>query len=109
MADKPPSLRKLEGEVLKIIQKAKAKRKKKMNDKVTAYIRTYAPILVGGLIAWLATFEVVVDSQTQAALVVLLTAIIQGLYYALARLIGSKYPKIERFLLGSSKTPNYEE
>lgn len=80
-----------------------------MSDKVTSYIRTFAPILVGALISWLATKGFAIDGELQSSLIILTTALLQGLYYSVARLIGSRFPKTEKFLLGSSKTPTYED
>lgn len=78
-----------------------------MSNFVTSQIRTYAPIIVGALIAWLATLGLELDADTQTGLVVALTGVLQAAYYLLARTLESRWPKLG-VLLGSSKTPEYE-
>ncbi|GAA1053894.1 hypothetical protein [Dietzia natronolimnaea] len=77
-----------------------------MNDTVTAYIRTYAP-LVSGTIIGLAAQAGLDISAGEEHLVGLLIVIAGAAYYALARLIGRRYPKIEAIMLGSGKKPVY--
>lgn len=79
-----------------------------MSDKVTAYIRTFAPIVAGAIISYIASLGLDL-SGAQDLFVIALTALFQLFYYALARLLGTKYPKAEALLLGSSKTPVYTE
>lgn len=79
-----------------------------MQDKFTAYVRTYAPIVVGALISFLATKNITVDETFRGNLVIAFTALVQGVYYLAARLVGKKWPKVEALLLGSSKTPEYK-
>lgn len=79
-----------------------------MSDFVTSQIRTYVPILIGGLVAWLATLGLELDANTQTGLVVSLTGILQALYYLLARILEQKFPWAG-VLLGSKKQPEYEE
>lgn len=78
-----------------------------MNDKATAYIRTYAPLIAGAIIAFFAQHGLDL-SAAQEPLVAVITVAAGAVYYALARLIGKKYPKIETLMLGSSKTPTYK-
>lgn len=80
-----------------------------MQDRITSYIRTISPIIVGALIAWLAKKNITVDEAFEGQLVIALTALIQGAYYVVARLIGKKYPQVEGVLLGSAKQPVYKE
>lgn len=79
-----------------------------MTDTVTSLIRTYVPVAVGALISWFASKDIQVDAETQTALIVALTGVIQAAYYTLARLIEKKYPAIGRILLGSGKQPEYK-
>jgi uncharacterized membrane protein (DUF441 family) len=81
--------------------------KKKMSDFITSQIRTYVPIVVGALVAWLATLGLNLDASTQTGLVVALTGVTQALYYLIIRLIEKKYPKVG-VLLGSAKSPEYK-
>jgi len=77
-----------------------------MNNFVTSQIRTYAPILIGGLISWLALKGIALDTETQSGLVIAFTGLLQAVYYFLARLLERKFPQLG-FLLGSAKTPVY--
>ena len=79
-----------------------------MNDLVTSFIRTYVPVIVGSLIAWLAARGINVDEQTSGAAVTALTGAIILAYYTVVRLLERKFPKIG-VLLGSSKKPEYTE
>ncbi|WP_425005747.1 hypothetical protein [Mycolicibacterium sp. S3B2] len=78
-----------------------------MNDQVTAYIRTYAPLIAGTIVTYLANIGLDLhDAEEPLAYVI--GALAGAVYYALARLVGKKYPKIEALMLGSSKTPTYK-
>lgn len=80
-----------------------------MNSFVTSLIRTYVPIAVGAVIAWLATLGLQLDAEAQSGLIVFLTGISQAIYYFIARWIERKFPQIGTVLLGSSKAPVYRE
>ena len=80
-----------------------------MNNFVTSLIRTYVPIAVGAFIAFLATRGVDIDPQAQAGLITFVTAVLQGVYYLVARLLEQKLPKLGGLLLGSSKAPEYTD
>lgn len=74
---------------------------------VISQIRTYVPILVGALIAWLATMGLQLDTNTQSGLVIALTGVLQAVYYFVARVIERRWPQAGAFLLGSSAKPVY--
>lgn len=78
-----------------------------MTNFVTSLIRTWTPIIVGAFVSWLLTLGIDVDADTQAALIISVTALLQGLYYLVVRLLEKKWPKIG-VLLGSLKTPEYK-
>ena len=78
-----------------------------VNNFVISQIRTYVPILVGALIAWLATMGLNLDTDTQSGLVIFLTGALQALYYFVARVIERRWPQSGSFLLGSSAKPVY--
>jgi anti-sigma factor RsiW len=95
-------------------------------DQIIAVIRTAVPTFVGYLIALLITSipavgDVIaaIDEQIAAAGVVGVTvvgliqaaavAVVVTLYYLLARWLGTRWPMVEAFLLGSAKTPVYAE
>lgn len=79
-----------------------------MNDFITSLIRTYVPIAVGAVASYLLTAGIEIDANAQLGLVTFLTAILQGVYYLLARLLEQKFPQLG-FLLGSTKKPEYTE
>lgn len=80
-----------------------------MQSLITSYIRTYMPIVVGGLVSWLVTLGVELDAETQAGLIVALTGLSQAAYYFIARQLERKWPVVGKVLLGSSKQPTYRE
>lgn len=89
----------------------------------TAYIRTYVPLAVGAILGWLiTTYTVVANALTwlDAQIPVLFPgtdwrellnaaaiAAVTALYYWGARQLGKRWPKLEKWLLGSSAVPNY--
>lgn len=94
------------------------------SEAIVAVIRTAVPAFVGYVIALLITAIPavgdairVLDAQIAVAGVAGVTvlgllqaaavAAVVALYYLAARWLGSRWPLVERFLLGSSKTPNY--
>lgn len=77
-----------------------------MNDFITSLIRTYVPIAVGAVASYLVTAGIDIDANAQLGLVTFLTAVLQGVYYLLARLLEQKFPQFG-FLLGSAKKPEY--
>ena len=75
-----------------------------MSDFVVSLIRTWTPIVAGALCTWLAgVLGVNIDS---AQLAVILTSVLSGLWYALARFLETKNPKFG-VLLGKAKQPVY--
>ena len=78
----------------------------KLNDTFIGLIRTWVPIGVGAVIAWLATNGLELDAETKTATVVAATGAIQALYYTVVRLLEAKFPQVG-WLLGSAKTPSY--
>lgn len=77
------------------------------HDRILSYARTYVPIAVGALFAWLASLGLELDPEIQAGLVVALTGIIQAAYYALFRQLEKRWPWAG-VLLGSRAQPSYE-
>lgn len=91
-----------------------------IRDRALAYIRTYVPVALGSIISWaLLTFSWLGDFLKSAATYlppdmsprVLLnaaaTAAVIALYYWGARQAGKRWPKAEKWLLGSSAVPTY--
>lgn len=106
MKEEPPLSRQQQN-FLKRFKKIKELRKKSMKDLWSSLVRTYVPIIVGALAAWLLTLGVTLDTDSQAGIIVGLTGIMQGIYYSIVRLIEKKYPKFG-LLLGKEGTPSYE-
>jgi len=48
-------------------------------------------------------------AEANVALVTFMTAALTGAYYALARVLEKRWPILGRFLLGSSRVPEYTE
>ena len=80
-----------------------------MSNFITSLIRTYVPIAVGAIASFLLTSGIEIDANAQLGLVTFLTAVLQGAYYLVARLLEKKFPSIGGLLLGSSKKPEYAE
>ena len=79
-----------------------------MNSLLTSITRTYVPIIAGAIISFLTTRGITLDGEAAASLVIFLTAVIQGVYYLIGRLLERRFPRAS-FLLGSSKKPIYKE
>ena len=77
-----------------------------MSNFVTSLIRTYVPIAVGALAAYLLSIGLELDANAQLGLVTFLTAVLQGAYYLVARLLERRFPQFS-FLLGSGAQPKY--
>ena len=75
-----------------------------MSTLIPSLIRTYVPVLVGSLIAWLVTLGVEVDDALQTGLVTALTGLLIAVYYTAVRLLERKWPKVS-VLLGSTQIP----
>lgn len=78
-----------------------------MTDFVTSLIRTYVPIAVGALLAWLTAQGINVDKEAADGLVAFLTAIFSAAYYLAARLLEREWPELGG-LLGVAKKPKYK-
>lgn len=77
-----------------------------MNSFIISQIRTFVPIVVGALVAWLITLGIELDAETQTSLVITLTGVIQAVYYFLVRLLEKKWPQVG-VLLGVASKPVY--
>ncbi|TFD41765.1 hypothetical protein E3T37_03680 [Cryobacterium sp. TMT2-10] len=89
-----------------------------IRDRAIAYIRTYTPILIGSILAYLlahftiaatvlAQAQVVFGPSVKDILAAAATAAVIALYYWGARQLGKRWPKAEKWLLGSSAVPTY--
>ncbi len=78
-----------------------------MNDYVISNIRTFVPILVGAIVAWLATKNIPLDPKSVDGLIALGTSGFTLLYYLIIHALEQKWPKFG-WLLGYAKTPQYD-
>lgn len=76
-----------------------------MSDTIVSYIRTYVPILVGTVLAWIGKeLGIELDSpELKTGFTVLVIAI----YYAVARTLEKRWAFMG-YLLGVPKQPSYE-
>lgn len=80
-----------------------------MSDYAVSLIRTYAPVVAGAIISWLASVGLNVGAEANVGLTIFLTALTTGVYYLLARVLEAHWPVIGRVLLGSSRKPEYTD
>lgn len=89
-----------------------------INERIVATIRTTVPALVGLVIArvvaqvpavadWLGWLSGQLGTPAEGVLTAVATAAIIGAYYWTARKLGSRWPWLEKWLLGSSLVPVY--
>jgi len=73
-----------------------------LTDTIVSLIRTFVPVVVGAVIAYLAErgFSFTVDPMA-------VTGVVIGLYYGLARFLEKKWPFFG-YLLGVPKEPAYK-
>jgi hypothetical protein len=82
-----------------------------MNSYITSLIRTWVPIAIGAVITWLATnYDILVPEDASSSLVVGVTALLIGAYYAVARLLEKRFPWLGKLLvgLGAGSEPAYK-
>ena len=77
-----------------------------MSDLIPSLIRTYTPIIVGQLVAWLTLKGVQLDDATVVGLTAALGGTVSAVYYLVVRLLEKKFPAIG-VLLGSTRKPEY--
>jgi hypothetical protein len=78
-----------------------------MSQYIISVIRTWVPIIVGAVLAKLIVLTgVVISEDASANLKNTLTLIVIGLYYAVARWLEQRYPRVG-ILLGYIKQPIY--
>lgn len=79
-----------------------------MSDFIVSLIRTYVPIGVGAVVAWLVARGVDIAPESVDGVVAFLTAIFSALYYFVVRLLEQKFPQLG-WLLGQAKEVKYKE
>lgn len=76
-----------------------------MNDTFVSFIRTWVPILIGSVLAWLSTVLNLTDVDTTGLTIGLTGLVIAG-YYGLVRVAEQKWPWVGVFL-GKTTQPAY--
>jgi len=72
---------------------------------VESLIRTYVPVGVGLVLAWVATnWNIVVPENASSAVVTLVVGAFVAGYYTLGRLVERRWPKLGRLLLALNLT-----
>lgn len=80
-----------------------------MSDFLIAQIRTYVPMLVGMVVAWLVAQGILDEETSQTVLInatAALTTLFSALYYFLVRLLAEWKPWFG-YLLGVNQAPEY--
>lgn len=73
-------------------------------------VRTYVPLLVGGVLGFFASQGITVDPEFEEAFTGVLMLVGSGLYYLVARLFETYVSPKLGWLLGSAKSPdNYSK
>lgn len=80
-----------------------------MSNTVTALwasiVRTIVPIVVGAVLAWIASLGITLDPEFEPLLGTVLTGAFTGLYYIAVRLLETYLSPKLGWLLGLAKTP----
>lgn len=77
-----------------------------VTDYVISLIRTWVPIIVGSVGAWLVAHGIGLDPSTAVGATAALSGLFSGVYYALVRLVEAKFPALGA-LLGHTAKPTY--
>lgn len=101
-------LSKAQTDIIKYIKSNQLKRRQTVNNFVTSAIRTVSPIIIGALVAWLASLSLQLDAETQTGLIVALVGVLQAVYYLVVRLLEKRWPQLG-VLLGSASQPKYNK
>ena len=78
-----------------------------IGNQLAAYIRTFVPMAVGWVLAFLAlNYGFEVSAETELALATGLGGFLAATYYFLVNLVAKKWPAAQ-WLLGYNQTPSY--
>lgn len=78
-----------------------------MHDTILSLIRTWVPVGVGAVLAWVATnWDIGVPDDASSSLVVGVTALAIALYYGVVRLLERRFPWFG-VMLGAKREPEY--
>ena len=70
-------------------------------------VRTFTPIIVGGVLGWFATAGISLDPEFEGALTLAVSGLFAGLYYLAVRLFEIYVSPKFGWLLGLAKQPDY--
>lgn len=76
-----------------------------MNALVASVIRTYTPIIVGQLAAWLILIHVPIDPSLTVLLTAVVGGLLSGAYYTIVRVLEQQWPWVGA-LLGLTSSPD---
>lgn len=77
-----------------------------MSDFIVSLIRTWVPIVIGGLVSWLVALGVDVPDAQAVQLAAVTTGLVIGVYYTAARALERRFPAFG-LLLGTRRAPSY--
>lgn len=77
-----------------------------ITDYFISLVRTFVPIAVGALCAWLTSLGVSLDPSVAIGATAMLTGVFGGIYYALVRALEARFPFLGA-LLGHTAKPVY--
>lgn len=77
-----------------------------MGNFVTSLIRTWVPIIVGAVVAWLTSRGVDIEPEQANGLIAFLSALFSGVYYLAVRWVEQRFPQVG-WLLGQAKQVKY--
>jgi hypothetical protein len=77
-----------------------------MSAAIISLIRTWVPVAVGSLVAWLISIGIELDPEAETGLVVGLTGVVIAAYYGIVRWLERRWPWIG-VLLGVPAAPSY--
>jgi hypothetical protein len=78
-----------------------------MSAAIISLIRTWVPVAVGSLVAWLISIGIELDPEAETGLVVGLTGVVIAAYYGIVRWLERRWPWIG-VLLGVPAAPSYD-
>ncbi|MEV0843598.1 hypothetical protein AB0I55_29145 [Actinocatenispora sera] len=78
-----------------------------LSNLIPSLIRTYVPLVVSGLVAWLTSLGVPLTDKQSAALVVLVGIAAGAVWYGVVRVLEHRWPALGA-LLGSPTRPTYD-
>ena len=79
-----------------------------MSDIATSIIRTIVPLLIGGVVSWLADKGINAPADVVALSTAIFAFLVGSLYYIVVRALEARWPKLG-VLLGKPAKPTYSD